>query len=115
VTDQTSVEAAAQVVRRYADLMDNGQLSEAEELWSDQAAASAFARQISSEVHVEIGRLGSTEGAAGSVYITVPVVFVGNSHRKPADVVLRRVNDVPGSSEADRHWHIARIDLKTAA
>jgi hypothetical protein len=25
-------------------------------------------------------------------------------------VVLRRVNDVPGSTEAQRRWHIERID-----
>jgi len=29
-------------------------------------------------------------------------------------VILRRVNDVPGSTEAQRRWHIERIELKAA-
>ena len=33
------------------------------------------------------------------------VAFSGSS------VTLRRVNDVPGSTDAQRHWHIERIDL----
>jgi hypothetical protein len=27
------------------------------------------------------------------------------------EVVVRRVNDVPGSTEAQRRWHIERIDV----
>jgi hypothetical protein len=27
-------------------------------------------------------------------------------------VILRRVNDVPGSTEPQRRWHIERIDWK---
>ena len=29
------------------------------------------------DVHLEIGKLGDTEGAAGSIYMTMPVVFYG--------------------------------------
>jgi hypothetical protein len=58
------------------------------------------------------------EGAAGSSYVTVPVIFYGKSKegqsfRRAATVTLRRVNDVPGSSEAQRRWHIERVDWKT--
>ena len=35
------------------------------------------------------------------------------SFRRPADIILRRVNDVPGSTEAQRRWHIERIEWKT--
>ena len=31
-------------------------------------------------------------------------------YRKRQWIILRRVNDVPGSTEAQRHWHIERID-----
>jgi hypothetical protein len=70
-------------------------------------------------VHLEIGNLGEPEGAAGSTYLTVPAVFYGKSKtgasfRRAADVILRRVNDVPGSTEAQRRWHIERIELKSA-
>jgi len=33
----------------------------------------------------------------------------------PAAVILRRVNDVPGSTERQRRWHIERIEWKAAA
>jgi hypothetical protein len=57
------------------------------------------------------------EGAAGSSYINVPVVLDGKlqsdaiRHRS-GSAILRRVNDVPGSTEAQRHWHIERIEWK---
>ena len=68
---------------------------------------------------MEIGKPGDMEGAAGSSYVTVPVVFygktkAGGAFRRGADVILRRVNDVPGSTEAQRRWHIQRIELKAA-
>ena len=67
------------------------------------------------DVHIEIGKLGEPEGAAGSIYVTMPVIFYGDLHngqpfRRSADVTLRRVNDVPGSTDAQRRWHIERID-----
>ena len=47
----------------------------------------------------------------------MPVTFYGDLNgggtiRRPANIVLRRVNDVPGSTEAQRRWHIERIDWK---
>src|SRR5437762_1654387 len=79
---------------------------------SNGNTTTGFADQLNPEVHVEIGKLGETEGAAGSIYTTVPVVFFGDPYSKPANVILRRVNDVPGSSEAERRWHIERIEWK---
>jgi hypothetical protein len=58
------------------------------------------------------------EGAAGSSYITVPIVLYGKlasdavRHRS-GSAILRRVNDVPGSTEAQRRWHIERIEWKS--
>ena len=37
----------------------------------------------------------------------------GKDFRGAADIILRRVNDVPGSTEEQRRWHIERIDLKS--
>ena len=59
---------------------------------------------------------GGVEGAAGSMYVTVPVEFgatdnATNSRPRKGEVTLRRVNDVPGSTEAQRHWHIDHIDV----
>jgi homogentisate 1,2-dioxygenase len=52
------------------------------------------------------------EGAAGSIYVTMPVLFYAGSKRSAANVILRRVNDVPGSTEAQRRWHIERVEWK---
>jgi len=116
--DPGSVEAAGQVVQHYGALVEKRHWLKAERLWSDLGAARAFATALSREIpvaHLEIGELGATEGAAGSVYTTVPVTFYGqtargDSARHKADVILRRVNDVTGSTGAQRRWHIERIE-----
>jgi hypothetical protein len=44
------------------------------------------------------------------VPLTVSGVLDGTRVSRQATAILRRVNDVPGSTEAQRHWHIERID-----
>ena len=120
--DPKSVEAAGQVVQHYGALIETSRFLQAERLWNDVNAARAFATALDAkfkDVHLEIGELGATEGAAGSIYTEVPVTFYGQSERNkgsrlPASVVLRRVNDVPGSTERQRRWHIERIDWKSS-
>lgn len=119
--DPKSVEAAGQVVQHYGALIEQHRSEEAEKLWSNAELASQMTSKLAPypEIHLEIGKPGEPEGAAGSIYVTMPVVFYGKDQtdapfRVSADVVLRRVNDVPGSSEAQRHWHVERIDWKKA-
>jgi hypothetical protein len=116
--DPKSVEAAGQVVQHFGALIEQGRWDRAEALWGDARSAQLFSTGLRAEfreVHLEIGALGRTEGAAGSIYTSVPVTFYGQSgrgdpQRRPAAIVLRRVNDVPGSTEAQRRWHIERIE-----
>ena len=115
--DPKSVEAAGQVVQGYGALIEQKRFAEAEKLWGDPSAAAQFSKQLKgySETHLEIGALGESEGAAGSIYVTEPVTFygkdgAGKAFRRPANVILRRVNDVPGSTAAQRRWHIERIE-----
>ena len=115
--DPKSVEAAGQVVQSYGALIEQARWAEANALWGNSAPAASFKADLAqlADVHLEIGNLGDPEGAAGSIYVTMPVIFYGDSKdgqpfRRSADVTLRRVNDVPGSTEAQRHWHIERID-----
>jgi len=117
--DPKSAEAAGQVVQHYGALIEQRRWTESWKLWSEPDAARQFDRNWRdfSEVHLEIGDLGDTEGAAGSIYTTLPVVFYGKKtngadYRERAEVILRRVNDVPGSTEAQRRWHIERIEWK---
>jgi hypothetical protein len=117
--DPKSVEAAGQLVQHYGALIEQRQWDAAAMFWADPGLAEALARQLrrEAEVHLEIGNPGEPEGAAGSIYVTMPVAFyganpMGKLFRRPAEIVLRRVNDVPGSTEAQRRWHIERIDWK---
>jgi hypothetical protein len=115
--DPKSVEAAGQVVQHYGALTEQKRWAEANKLWSDGAGAAKFATELAqfAEVHLEIGNPGDAEGAAGSIYVTIPVIFYGERKdgqpfRRSADVILRRVNDVPGSTEEQRRWHVERIE-----
>ena len=119
--DPKSIEAAGQVVQHYGALIEQKRWSEAAGLWGNRSAANDFAEALKADrdLHLEIGELGSSEGAAGSIYLAIPVVFYGDdqggtSFRRSANVILRRVNDVPGSTEAQRRWHIERIDWGAA-
>jgi hypothetical protein len=119
--DPKSAEAAGQVVQHYGALIEQKRMAEAARLWSSAESASDFAVQLRrySEVHLEISRPSEPEGAAGSVYVSEPVVFYGkdengNAFRRGANAILRRVNDVPGSTEEQRRWHIERIEWANA-
>ena len=55
---------------------------------------------------------GEIEGAAGSLYVEVPVQVYGRLRDgRPFDVlapmILGRGSDVPGSTTEQRRWHIA--------
>ncbi|HEX6866174.1 MAG TPA: hypothetical protein VF122_02980, partial [Caulobacteraceae bacterium] len=65
---------------------------------------------------VQLGEPGPMEGAAGSIYIEIPVqvtgtLTTGEVEHLAGSVTLRRVNDVPGSTEEQRRWHVASVDL----
>ncbi len=119
-----SAQGAADVVQTYFALIGEKKYGEAWALWSDggktsgvdeRAFAASFDKYL--EYHAQIGGPGRIEGAAGSLYVEVPVVIYGRLktgqevHQK-GTARLRRVNDVPGSTAEQRRWHIASIDLK---
>ena len=117
--DPKSAEAAGQVVQTFGALIDQGRWTEAEKLFGDPAAATTALAPLKSkwEVHLEIGDLSKPKQAAGSTTITMPITYFGKTvdkveFREPATVVLRRVNDVSGSTEAQRRWHIDRIEKR---
>ena len=110
--DPKSTEAAEELVGGFVRLINAGNLDEAYMLLGATAPPRKdFDRQLQGFTHVTQGAAGNQEGAAGSIYLSVPLTFAGDGGRKrDATVILRRVNDVPGSTEAQRHWHIERID-----
>jgi hypothetical protein len=120
-----SAQGAANVVQTYYALIGEGKYAQAWALWgydgkaSGQPSAEAFARSFDRYVqyNAQIGAPGEPEGAAGSIYVSVPVVIYGRLksgaevHEKgTAD--LRRVNNVDGSTAEQRRWHISRIETK---
>ena len=120
--DPKSAEGAGQVVQHYGALIEQKRWDDAAKLWGSSEAAAAFDGKLRSnqETHLEIGDLGRAEGAAGSIYLSVPLTLYGKdaqgkAFRSRHTVILRRVNDVPGSTEAQRHWHIERIEWGSGA
>jgi hypothetical protein len=125
--DPKSAEAAGQVMQQYAALLEQRRFAEAYRLWGNGGRASGlsergFAEQFEddAETHFEIGKPGDLEGAAGSSYVTVPFRLYGRrktgaDYSNAGTATLRRVNDVPGSSEEQRRWHIERLDFDGAA
>ena len=115
--DPKSTAAAEQLVRGFATLLTNRRFDQAYMLLRPNAAPrSAFDHEFAGmcNLHVALSAAGPQEGAAGSSYVSVPLTIAGTSGGKrisrTATAVVRRVNDVPGSTEAQRRWHIERID-----
>lgn len=115
--DPKSSEAAVALVRAFAKLIEQKKFDEAYMLLGPNAPArSRFDHDFASyrDLEVSVGAAGDQEGAAGSIYLSVPVTISGDSGHerssRSATVLLRRINDVPGSTEAQRHWHIDRLD-----
>ena len=121
--DKTSAAARA-VVQRYYAALERGQYRAAYLLWSDNGAASGktypnFVRGLARTSHTAVvaGRPTDGEGAAGSLYVTVPVTVAatlrnGARQRFRGSYTLRRVNDVAGATAAQLRWHIASAKLR---
>ncbi len=121
--DPKGPQGAAQVVERYVAAVERKDYAAAQAQWgkgSPESALSpaAFAAQFArfSEYHANIGGPSNPEGTAGSLYVTVPLQIYAREAAtgKPwyalRSVILRRVNDVPGATDAERDWHIERIE-----
>ena len=116
--DQKSAQGAAQVLQTYYALIEAGKYEEAWELRSPGArdgpdSKAAFVESFGryAEYHATVGAAGRVEGAAGSLYIEIPVQLYGRMKDgtpfgSAGTVTLRRVNDVPGSTEEQRSWRI---------
>lgn len=113
---------AVEVLSNYYDLLKTGRLDDASQLWSPpDATALRLSEQSLSDYQsreVDIGEPGRIEGAAGSLYISIPIQI--DAHKAGEDVhlsgeaTLRRVNDVPGATPEQLSWRITRIDLQPA-
>ena len=85
--------------------------------WADKGDRSGMDARLFAETWgrlkapaVVIGE-GQQEGAAGSIYYTAPVVITDGDRTITGDVILRRVNNVPGASAEQLRWHIDSTTL----
>ena len=109
--------AAKAVVDAYAGLAEKGSFADAAKHWTNATAAAQFAASLEDypKVRMSAGAPIDEEGAAGSIFITVPLTLdltlrSGSPYQMTCKATLRRVNDVPGSSAQQRRWHIESID-----
>lgn len=116
--EANSAQGAGQVLQRYFALLESGKADEADGLWSGSGTPQDFAAKLARyrEVHGNIGAPGALEGAAGSIYVDVPVQLYGRltngkEFNSRGTMTLRRANDVPGSTDEDRRWHIYKADF----
>lgn len=119
-----SAQGAANVVQTYFAHIGEGALLQAYGLWGDGGAASNMTleefRAGLDRYHqydAQIGAPGEIEGAAGSLFVQVPVQIygrlkTGEPFHQRGEVTLRRVNDVPGSTPDQRQWHISGIEVR---
>lgn len=124
VSGESSPQAAAQVVRNYYSAINQKDYDQAYADWEGDGSAShqSFEQfkagfNNTASTSVTVGEPNDSEGAAGSVFINVPVTVTakttgGASQQFRGSYVLRRVNDVDGSTVAQRTWHIHSADLK---
>ena len=122
--DPKSAQGAGQVLQQFGGLLEQRRFGEAYRLWSDAGRASGLteaqfvaAYDKYAEIHSEVGAPGEMEGAAGSAYVDIPFRLYGKlksgaPFNLVGPVTLRRVNDVPGSTEEQRRWHIAKTELE---
>jgi len=121
--DPKSAQGAGQVLQRYGGLIEQRRFADAYRLWSDNGRASGLteanfiaAYDKFAEIHSEVGTPGPMEGAAGSAYVDIPFRLYGKrkdggSFNMVGTLTLRRVNDVPGSTEEQRRWHIYKSEM----
>ena len=110
--------AAVDTVRAYFEAIAERRFDDAWPLVAPEARpsgatradfAAAFADYA--EYRAEVGAPGRIEGAAGSLWIEVPVrvsgrMTDGEAFDARGVVVLRRCNAVPGCGPAERRWRI---------
>ena len=121
---ETGAQGGANVVQSYFALLESGRYGEARRLRSDgegtNDAGFAARFRVYREIHAQIGAPGRIEGAAGSLFVDVPVQVYGRladgePFSRRGTITLRRVNDVPGSTPEQRRWHIYRSDVDPPA
>lgn len=121
-TDPYGAAAATDAIQRYYDAINAHDYGAAWALWGKDGTGNPeqtfdeFVKGFAStrRTHVEIGAPGAIEGAAGSLYVTVPVTVdavLDNGRRQhfTGSYVLRQPNRGVAPSQG---WHITSATLR---
>jgi hypothetical protein len=109
-----SGQAAATTVATYYALVESGKTAEAAKLRADGVAEDLTPYRT---LHADVGAPGPVEGAAGSLYVAVPVLVYGTldrggEYRRAGTVTLRRRNVGLDGPAEQLNWRIQRITLE---
>lgn len=111
--------AAVDVVRGYYAAIQRHDYRVAHAMWSNGHSLAAFRRGYARTAMVRVTPIPPyrSEGGAGSVYAEIRVkvdaiLRSGVRQHFAGSYTLRRVNDIDGSTVAQRRWHIASAHLK---
>ena len=122
--DPKSAAGAADVLRHYHASIAAGDYAAAYRLWQGEGAAAdmsaadfaaSFAKYAT--YAAAVGTPGPLDSGAGNVYVEIPVRITGQlrsggTFRMEGPMRLHRVNDVPGSSPAQRTWQIVASGIR---
>ena len=105
------------VVVAWAKAVSLRHWDEAYGYWGDHGARSGLTL---GEFRAEWGKLkspvleigeGRAEGGAGSLYYNAPVTLIDGERRIRGEVVMRKVNNVPGATPEQLRWHLERTTI----
>lgn len=120
----SSLEDPRDVLRGYYAAINARDFATAHAAWSDGEGAAQTPAQFAAtfaetaSVELTVGEPRPVEGAAGSVYVEVPVTVTstradGSVRHQAGRYTLRR-SQVDGATPAQRAWRIAAMDLRDA-
>lgn len=106
------VQDPVRVLAFLAAALHDGRWADAARAWGEGSDATALQRRFGANGPVTLAfGPGESEGAAGSIYYSAPYTLRrANGAEEKGAIVLRRVNDVPGASQASLHWHVSSMD-----
>lgn len=96
--------------------VEAGDTDAARRAWRKEVRTGGTAPRWANMDHIRVTlQDGQMEGAAGSLYYTVPIALVGNSIDETevelkGEMTLRRANDVPGASPDELSWRIESVN-----
>lgn len=116
--EASSAQGAADIVQRYFALLEAGEIADAIRLRrAGTVDPTAFPRGFGKyqEYHARIGAPGKVEGAAGLLFVEVPVQIYGRlasgvEVNKTGAVRLKRSNDVPRTGSDQLEWRITSAE-----